>query len=1362
MDVPKCSFCLDINSKRGLIDLNSKLYGLDVIGVPISKVASEVFNFKIIDGFICGNCQEELVNAFKFKVNAMKAFEGNSELTKNLEILKSLKDIFDDIESINDVTIMNNHKNIAIIRKNECHKFIPQGWRNESCEDTTIEILEIECNPEQIQEAIETNEEEEEEIHHETSIVGNEEEEETQHEMEDENENLNPEFKDETTYLKCEKETMQNTMNVVTNYTSCNIDYMKSAYVRLERLKSLDSPEKDSTFQDDLSDTMDVEYDSTICENEPLDNNENEDSLVSDKNDSNLNETKSDENLNSIINQKVRESKVVTHTGGGDVSVWSCIFCKKLYFYGHTLKSHLLVIHYSKKEEKYKKRKRNVDQEKKYEYNREWIEKIIQKSTPEDGSGNMTCCLCKKFTTTKDSGMRLHIAKMHCLKKPERRSIDRVSQHEYDIEWIREKMEESKVETEDDKWNCVVCNEFSATTIMGIRSHISQAHCKPKKKKVQNVSRFNDKDRHEYDPDWINKMIEKSRTSDDSNLFSCTICKNFSSKSFTGIRCHIIFLHCKARKKMNPKFGTINKNINIEIEKHEYDLDWIQEMMEKSKIDDNMKTFLCNVCENFKTSSTLGIRQHIVREHCNRNAQEAAILARRNRERHEYDPEWINQKMEESKKGEDGQWTCSVCNEFSAKSRVGMQQHITRLHCEKISLKSEDEIEDDDEEDERHEYDVEWIKEIVEKAKIRNENKYCCVVCENFTTHSEVGIRYHVARTHCKPRNKNPFDRSISENNADSEWLKGMIEKSKTPSSSTLWNCCVCDNFSCFSLSAIRKHLITLHCESTSSGSLNHQDDKLQANESISERIRKNWIKNVVNNSEVKKEDGIFWICCICSTTCEGFKETKLHVSRMHRKEMRTETHKLIKEEEDAFQNDKVEKCRKRLHTSEEVKNVWICRECGGKICYTEEDFRKHLRVEHMNKFDGTEESTIRNGNKRSLDQSDDDDEWVPLWQQPPLKLHCASDTEIEDVPIKCETILEESNESKQEDQIEYLHLLPPDMLLSESSESSNDEMESKSIDDQNKTEVDQIEAQHEYVMKSNMTRREKIWMKKGMKASKVSNSHYKCWICSYTCKDRGSSRHHVIRNHLPFFKLSTEKYKAHKLECKNLKDNSNGFRLPKIKSNFVRNIKKREPKQERVKLGKKLWQCNICDLKFLKKYSYRMHNKVHHICDNTVIKMKLEKCDLCDMQFRNLDDLNYHKNIHKTKGESESIPAEGFCFRSKLKVDSVEVLPHHDEDNWNEICGHCTQKYRSEEDLKRHIMFFHMKPLLCPIDNETFKKFDDFLLHVHSSHLMVRNETPVVDNGCLEETSNDTVSNNFPTIKEEREVSFFERSADY
>ncbi|CRL02205.1 CLUMA_CG015248, isoform A [Clunio marinus] len=1338
MDVPKCSFCLDINSKRGLMDLNSKLYGLDVTGVPISKVASEVFNFKIIDGFICGICQEELVNAYKFKVNAMKAFEGNSELTKNLEILKSLKDFFDDIESINDVTIMNNHKNIAFIRKNECHKFIRQGWRHESCEDTTIEILEIECNPEQIQEAIESNEEEEEEIHHETSIVGNEEEEETQHEMEDENENLNPEFKDETTYLKCEKETMQSTMNVVTNYTSCNIDYMKSAYVRLERLKSLDSPEKGSTFQDDPSDTMDVEYDLTLCDNEPLDNNENYDSLVNDRNDSNLNETtKNEEDFNSILKQKIRESKVVSYNEGQKVTVWSCVFCKKLCLCGSNLRNHL--------------RKHIIDNQnlkdikiiEKHENDPKWIAKKVEESTPKDESEKFICCICKKFKTSKKFRLRFHISKIHCFKKDRRTSLDKndseqLPKYDYDLDWAEKKIEESKDANESDKWNCVLCSTFSTDRVFGMKIHILRVHCKPKTKKMSlqkslESSKHKKEKKHEYDPEWMLEMIEKSRSHDDPDSFSCAICNNFSSKSLIGIRVHIGHVHCKPKKKKNVA-KTINKNVDMEIEKHDYNIEWIKEITKKSTNDVGLRTkhFLCVLCNNFKTNSSLGFRYHVARVHCKESKTRTLMKAKKQIVKRHYDPEWVNQKIDESKIESDvDKWTCVVCGEFSSESQKSIKLHIN-AHCIKHPTATET-TSLLEQSDDRYEYNVNRIREIVEESRIENEcddEKFHCVVCKDFTTESVLGIRFHVARMHFKAERMSSFERSMSENNGDSEWLKGMIEKSKTPSSSTLWNCCVCDNFSCFSLSAIRKHLITLHCESTSSGSLNHQDDKLQANESISERIRKNWIKNVVNNSEVKKEDGIFWICCICSTTCEGFKETKLHVSRMHRKEMRTETHKLIKEEEDEFENDKVEKCRKRLHTSEEVKNVWICRECGGKICYTEEDFRKHLRVEHMNKFDGTEESTIRNGNKRSLDQSEDD-EWVPR-----SKNFCPDDTENEDKNIASnrEAVVEGLPEKKIETkQFEYLHVLPPDMFLSESSEEESDEeietaLVKKEIKE--KEEDGETELRNEFI--SDLSNKDKIWIKRGCERSRKNS--YKCWICGKLCKNQ--MKYHLTRHHLPFYRLSVKRYQEHKKECEKLKNNSDGFTLPKKERT------KRNSLDGNNVTG--ILKCNSCDLKFLKISSFNMHKKIHFISDSIVMEMKLEKCDLCDMQFRNLDDLNYHKNIHKTKGESESIPAEGFCFRSKLKVDSVEVLPHHDEDNWNEICGHCTQKYKSEEDLKRHIMFFHMKPLLCPIDNEQFKKFDDFLFHIHSSHLLVQNEMPVVDNGCLEETSNGKMEETF------------------
>ena len=317
------------------------------------------------------------------------------------------------------------------------------------------------------------------------------------------------------------------------------------------------------------------------------------------------------------------------------------------------------------------------------------------------GEDNWTCFICKVFTSIHNIGIRNHILKSHCAEateeqklrhKPARRrkticaisdlkvkdlkNSSKVQRHEFDINWIREMVESSveKSETGDSSWKCCICKNFSTFHAAGIRRHIYQVHSKkePKNIKERRMSMMRVKHqeerrrsvinlKHDRNKEWIKEMIDKSKQAD-KEIWTCCLCTSdpLISSTHLGMRAHITFIHTVKRKQETRK----RKRIEVS-EKHEYCKEWIVDRIKESKVDETNE-WTCCLCKEFTSKHFNGIKAHIIFIHCNKKSENEKPVDESLR--HERDPIWVDQMVENSKlEGENETWSCCLCNEFKTK-----------------------------------------------------------------------------------------------------------------------------------------------------------------------------------------------------------------------------------------------------------------------------------------------------------------------------------------------------------------------------------------------------------------------------------------------------------------------------------------------------------------------------------------------------------------------------------------------------------------------------------------------------------------------------------------------------------------------
>lgn len=514
-------------------------------------------------------------------------------------------------------------------------------------------------------------------------------------------------------------------------------------------------------------------------------------------------------------------------------------------------------------------------------------------------------------------------------------------------------------------------------------------------------------------------------------------------------------------------------------------------------------------------------------------------------------PRWLKDIMKkcETVTGTVRGWTCAVCKQASFNYYKGMKLHLLNTHFKQHmkTFKIKPTAAAPQNDDDRHEYDADWIKSILRQSRNEEADNWNCILCNNFTGKTLNGTKSHIVKIHCKRRETEDDAKAAEESSKpstsakantngdsiqaavtgpekwkykrhkrDSAWIKDMMEKSQTGSSGDIWNCCICHDFITISDNGIRGHIYKDHCEVTSDlyketdeseegeddylNELDSDDDDFTTKKRVKQFNRekfKKLIEKTIDNCETQGVDSKSWECVYCKHyKFSSSKGIRCHLVKMHRKEMKASCGL---SSTPAQQN--LDKYKKKISTDDGLKEVWACPSCNSTVFNSEDDIRAHINAKHRSngKLKRTPfKKSMLKGRKLSLNG------FSPLRS----KIHRRAT-----IGGRASTV-----DAEPESQINVQVKMEVD--------------ETEEVN----TDVQQSQTQPEPSSKAptkfrQLSSVEKIWTQECLTRSKIDNGvedYYKCWLCKNLYLNRCSARYHMIVSHFPFWRRGPADFAEH------------------------------------------------------------------------------------------------------------------------------------------------------------------------------------------------------------------------------------------
>lgn len=533
--------------------------------------------------------------------------------------------------------------------------------------------------------------------------------------------------------------------------------------------------------------------------------------------------------------------------------------------------------------------------------------------------------------------------------------------------WLKEMLMKSKnvtwVGTEmTTVFTCCICQKIQCATYTGMKVHIAKYHSAEKdsngRESAQKIALLTGTSNNESlqqklveggtsDHQWIESMVVKSKENEEE--WRCGVCHIFLSKKPRGIKIHIRRNHCesnnyKAKTRQEPNDlealstspnrinETCNTTDHAESERHDYDLNWISEKIEESRVRSEFGIWKCCICEKYKGQTVLGMKIHIAKSHCKSKVQETQDNSTPKTDRFDRNPSVVEGLLQASRTSF-AQWKCSVCLNFSTTTEKGMKIHILRMHCNRNSFfmekpstsetspsntpeKSNSEING-----EKHQWDSDWIQKIANQSRAGCET-WICSICLRMQCKSLHGIKVHIAKAHCLPKlidfnipndeKRNsivPVNKVSCTQKKDMKknmWLKRKIDESEITAETEngarkRWICSICKNFQGDSMQGIRLHIIKRHLKGQNASAMNGikklqslprqmpgDSPNKQYHQKTSDLTDKerNWLSDQMNKSREIIENQNAWKCRMCNKTFTVYTSMRYHLTSKHMKHM--------------------------------------------------------------------------------------------------------------------------------------------------------------------------------------------------------------------------------------------------------------------------------------------------------------------------------------------------------------------------------------------------------------------------------------------------------------------------------------------
>lgn len=772
-------------------------------------------------------------------------------------------------------------------------------------------------------------------------------------------------------------------------------------------------------------------------------------------------------------------------------------------------------------------------------------------------------------------------------------------------------------------------------------------------------------------PKWLSAALARSKSVFETStgprdVWTCIVCKKVTCRTYTGMRLHLVKFHQKELAPAMTSSMTIKKEIfNMDDEpthssapvKHAKDPNWIRSMVEKSQEGTN-KFWKCCICRNVTSASHFGMQLHITRIHCVKDVktpQTSLFISKK------------IEKMQSSSSDESIDAPSDDDDDDNNLMEIAMEQQ---------------------EEETRHARDPIWMDEMIQKSK-NDEGAWTCCICKNVTSVTLKGIRIHISRMHCKPRAN----------------VAGV----------TLYG-----NF----------------WESDSNASDEYDSDFSNYAPNSAKILRKDkeieYIKEAIDNSKVITEDILddTWNCCVCqSFTSKSHKGIRIHISRMHLKEIKRRKYvrrsitspsapaKRFSREDDI--NEKVEKCRKSMVSSDGFNEIYICYECENVVCKDEEEIRQHIISEHSH--DGENGDDLENDIKLTRFEK----------KQLAFKIRqCKVLDGIDEINYTCESCgLHFKSYTGIRYHILKRHFKNPDNSLKLPLGESLEQDDTRSKEDVIK--IDGIRGK--FLKASEMEESDHKWVKECISKSKLAHTlenRWKCWLCRKKYSIYGMIRYHVITVHLPYWKLGFDEYSSH---------------VEQYKKAIATLSEQREQSQKASRINSKSKQIRG---KFLRASEMAPGEKIWLKASMKRSRMGTGPddgwtCYICRKEYSLNNTIRYHLLVRHLPyfklGEREfSAHVEGYK-KSKLTAEAKKLKLKQELHQNAKRCNWCDIQFTTKFDQSNHMkmheqvdcIFMQMKFPKCDLCPMMFKCIDDLTLHM-AHHNMGEEPTLIPSEGIL------------------------------
>lgn len=251
----------------------------------------------------------------------------------------------------------------------------------------------------------------------------------------------------------------------------------------------------------------------------------------------------------------------------------------------------------------------------------------------------------------------------------------------------------------------------------------------------------------------------------------------------------------------------------------------------------------------------------------------------------------------------------------------------------------------------------------------------------------------------------------------------------------------------------------------------------------------------------------------------------------------------------------------------------------------------------------------------------------------------------------------------------------------------------------------------------------------------------WKCPECFKILKSRDGIRNHIKFEHPT---LANESFSNESSTSKDIINNqwSRTANTPNAIEDYEELQNLLERKRRTLKIEANANLCKDCGIQFVngtskKEKSFEIHKECHKIFSVVSQYYQFPKCEVTNTIFVNNEDL---EKFSSDQQAYKLFPYEGMISKISVKIkEAVGSASSNDDDLDAWKCGHCGERYLTENECNSHVMLLHSRKLICPVDHMEFegnRGISHFNIHMKNKHSEMFPDLVIFCTYCREEFS--------------------------